>query len=117
MRRISATVSLGVALAALSPRPSCAVRLFRPCWRESRRCWRRRGGCAMIGGMGVVAKTEHAVARCLAETVDPRDALTDTLKAIGESLGWQWGAVWEPATDRPEVLRCVETWHAVGAAG
>jgi PAS domain S-box-containing protein len=71
----------------------------------------------MIGGMGVVAKTEHAVARCLAETVDPRDALTDTLKAIGESLGWQWGAVWEPATDRPEVLRCVETWHAVGAAG
>jgi PAS domain S-box-containing protein len=59
---------------------------------------------------------EHAVARSLAETADPRDALARALAAIGESLGWWWGAVWEPAPERPESLRCVETWSAVGAA-
>ena len=59
---------------------------------------------------------EHAVARSLAETPDPRDALARALAAIGESLGWRWGAVWEPAPARPEALRCVETWSAVGAA-
>jgi PAS domain S-box-containing protein len=59
---------------------------------------------------------EHAVARSLAETADPRDALARALAAIGESLGWRWGAVWEPAPEPPEVLRCVETWSAVGEA-
>jgi PAS domain S-box-containing protein len=59
---------------------------------------------------------EHAVARGLAETADPRDALVRALAAIGESLGWRWGAVWEPAPERAEALRCVETWSAVGAA-
>ena len=54
------------------------------------------------------------MARSLAETADPREALERALRAIGESLGWRWGAVWEPASDRPEALRCVETWHAAG---
>jgi PAS domain S-box-containing protein len=61
-------------------------------------------------------RTEHAVARSLAQTSDPRDALARALGAIGESLGWRLGAVWEPAPDRPEALRCVEIWSAVGAA-
>jgi PAS domain S-box-containing protein len=59
---------------------------------------------------------EHAVARSLAETADPRDALTRALGAIGDSLGCLWGAVWEPLPERSEALRCVETWSAVGAA-
>jgi PAS domain S-box-containing protein len=56
------------------------------------------------------------VARSLAETADPRDALARALGAIGESLGWRLGTVWEPAPDRPEALRCVEIWSAPGVA-
>jgi PAS domain S-box-containing protein len=54
------------------------------------------------------------VARSLAETADPRDAVIRALKAIAENLDWRLGAVWEPAPDRPEALRCVEIWHAPG---
>jgi PAS domain S-box-containing protein len=64
--------------------------------------------------MATLARTEHAVARSLAETPDPGDALARALAAIGESLGWPLGAVWEPAAGGPEALRCVETWHAPG---
>jgi PAS domain S-box-containing protein len=66
--------------------------------------------------MATLPRTEQAVARSLAQTADPRDALARALRAIGESLSWRLGAVWEPAPDRPEVLRCVDTWNAVGAA-
>ena len=66
--------------------------------------------------MATLPRTEQAVARSLAETADPRDALARALRAIGESLGWRLGAVWEPAPERPEALRCVETWSADGAA-
>jgi len=62
--------------------------------------------------MATLPRTEHSVARSLAETADPSDALARALKAIGEGLGWRLGAVWEPAPDRPEALRCVETWWA-----
>jgi PAS domain S-box-containing protein len=54
------------------------------------------------------------VARSLAQTAEPHDALAGALRAIGESLGWRLGAVWEPAPDRPEALTCVEIWHADG---
>src|SRR5215212_1882184 len=60
-------------------------------------------------------RTERAVARSLAETVDPRDALARALRAIAENLGWRLGAVWESVPDRPEALRCVELWHAPDA--
>src|SRR3954447_12362967 len=60
-------------------------------------------------------RTERAVARSLAETPDPRDALARALRAIAENLGWRLGAVWEPDPDRPDVLRCVELWHAPDA--
>jgi PAS domain S-box-containing protein len=59
-------------------------------------------------------RTEHSVARSLAETADPRKALGRALAAIGGSLGWRVGAVWEPVPHRPEALQCVETWHADG---
>ena len=64
--------------------------------------------------MATLPRTEHSLARSLAETADPRDALARALKAIGESLEWCLGAVWEPMPDRPEALCCVETWHAAG---
>jgi PAS domain S-box-containing protein len=67
------------------------------------------------GAMATLPRTEQLVARSLAETADPREALARALRAIGEGLGWRWGAVWEAAPDRPEALRCVETWSGGGA--
>jgi PAS domain S-box-containing protein len=67
-----------------------------------------------LAAMATLPRTEHAVARSLAETADPRDAYPRVLAAIGENLGWRLGAVWEPAPDRPETLHCAETWHANG---
>ena len=70
----------------------------------------------MLVTMQTLARTEQAVARALARTADPREALERALRAIGESLDWQLGAVWEPADERAEALRCVETWCADGGA-
>src|SRR5215203_1934569 len=64
--------------------------------------------------MVTLPRTEHRVARNLAQTADPAEALARALQAIGENLEWRVGAVWEPAEDRPEVLRCTETWRADG---
>jgi PAS domain S-box-containing protein len=55
----------------------------------------------------VLLAAEHAVARVLAEARDEASAYPRLLAAIGESLGWDVGAVW---TADDEALRCVETW-------
>jgi PAS domain S-box-containing protein len=60
--------------------------------------------------MATLPRTEHRVARSLAETLDPDEALARALEAIGEGLGWQLGAAWEPPSGQPDVLVCVETW-------
>src|SRR5215210_2147285 len=53
---------------------------------------------------------EHTVARILAETERPVEVYEAVLRAVGGSLGWELGAVWEAgATDG--ALRCVSTWH------
>jgi PAS domain S-box-containing protein len=57
----------------------------------------------------VLLTTEHAVARVLAEVGDERTAYPRLLAAIGETLGWDAGAVW---TGSDGDLRCVETWQA-----
>jgi PAS domain S-box-containing protein len=56
-------------------------------------------------------RVEHAVARILAESDRPVEVYAAVLAAIGGSLGWELGAVWEadPVTER---LHCVCTWHA-----
>ena len=64
--------------------------------------------------MATLPRTEHAVARRLASTADPRVALRRALGEIGESLGWPFGAVWETPPDRIEALRCTEVWHDGG---
>jgi PAS domain S-box-containing protein len=59
----------------------------------------------------VLQRVEHAVARILAETDRPVEAYAAVLEAIGSSLGWELGAVWE--TDQAAGrLRCVCTWNA-----
>ena len=56
-------------------------------------------------------RTEHAVARVLAEACDERDAYPRLLEAIGESLGWEVGALWAAASAEEDgTLVCVETW-------
>src|SRR5919108_31980 len=47
----------------------------------------------------VLLRAEHAVARVLASAPDEATAYPALLAAIGESLGWDVGAVWEPGED------------------
>ena len=54
---------------------------------------------------------EHAVARILAETERPVEVYAAVLQAVGGSLGWELGAVWEARAD-DGTLRCRSTWHA-----
>ena len=58
---------------------------------------------------------EHAVARILAETERPVEVYEAVLRAVGGSLGWELGAVWEAGAD-DGALRCVSTWHAGAGA-
>jgi PAS domain S-box-containing protein len=58
----------------------------------------------------LLLRTEHAVARVLTEASDEATALPRLLGAIGESLGWDFGAYWIAADDVSATLRCVETW-------
>jgi PAS domain S-box-containing protein len=74
------------------------------------------GGEGMIADRLDLQRTEHAVARILAETDHPVDAYAAVLQAIGTSLGWELGAVWEVDPDDGK-LRCVRTWHAGDAFG
>jgi PAS domain S-box-containing protein len=68
----------------------------------------------MIDAMATLPRTEHRVARSLAETLDPDEALARALEAIGEGLGWCLGAAWEPRSPKAEELVMVETWCAPG---
>jgi PAS domain S-box-containing protein len=65
--------------------------------------------------VGNLQRVEHAVARILAETDRPVEVYAAVLEAIGSSLGWQLGAVWESGPG-DAMLRCVRTWHAEGGA-
>ena len=51
-------------------------------------------------------RVEHAVARIFAETDRPVEVYAAVLEAIGRSLGWGIGAVWEVGGDGR--LRCVQ---------
>jgi GAF domain-containing protein len=64
----------------------------------------------MIADRLDLERVEHAVARILAETAGSVEVYSSLLAAIGISLGWDLGAVWEvdPEDGR---LRCVQTWH------
>jgi PAS domain S-box-containing protein len=54
---------------------------------------------------------EHSVARILAQTESPLEVYGQALEAIGRSLGWELGSVWEVDPDQRR-LRCVCTWHS-----
>ena len=57
---------------------------------------------------------QYAVTRVLAEATDLAAGAPKILQAICESLGWSVGAIWR-VSEKENVLRCVETWHAPSA--
>jgi PAS domain S-box-containing protein len=57
----------------------------------------------------VLLAAEHAVAHVLAEVTDEASAYPLLLASIGESLGWDVGAVW--TADDDGALQCIETWR------
>ncbi len=55
-------------------------------------------------------RVQHMVALILAEAATIEEATPRILRAMGECLGWDVGALWR--VDREaEALRCVELWH------
>jgi PAS domain S-box-containing protein len=55
-------------------------------------------------------RVQHAVAQILAKAATIEEATPRILRAIGEYLGWDVGALWR--VDREAgTLRCVELWH------
>jgi PAS domain S-box-containing protein len=66
----------------------------------------------------LLLRTEHAVARVLAQARDERDAYPALLAAVGESLAWDTGAVWAPSPDgHAGELRRIEAWPASRPGG
>ncbi len=55
--------------------------------------------------------TQQAVVRALIEATALSDAAPAILRAVGEHLGWDLGALWE-VERHAAVLRCVAVWHA-----
>jgi PAS domain S-box-containing protein len=55
-------------------------------------------------------RVQHTIALILAEAATIEEVTPKILRAIGECLGWDVGALWH--VDREvEALRCVELWH------
>src|SRR5229473_4157444 len=55
-------------------------------------------------------RVQHTVAQILAEAATIEEATPRILRAMGECLGWDVGALWR--VDREaEALRCVELWY------
>jgi PAS domain S-box-containing protein len=73
--------------------------------------WEGEGVHTQHHDAAILLRTEHAVARVLAEEHEEAAAYPRLLRAIGESLDWEVGAVWTPLENGDPVLRCVETWQ------
>jgi PAS domain S-box-containing protein len=58
---------------------------------------------------------QSAVARALTEATTGVDAAERVLSAIGATLGWRLGSVWEVDAGG-DCIRCVESWRAPGAS-
>jgi PAS domain S-box-containing protein len=61
-------------------------------------------------GRGKFVATEHAVALILGDTKRTAEAYPKILEAIGTSLDWQFGALWEEVRGGVGLLRCAEVW-------
>ena len=57
------------------------------------------------------ARADLVVARILAASGAEESLHPELLAAIGDSLGWDFGAWWEPSDDGA-ALRCIDTWRS-----
>ena len=55
-------------------------------------------------------RVQHTVAQVLAEAATIEEVTPRILRAMGECLGWDVGALWR-VDRKAEALRCVELWH------
>jgi PAS domain S-box-containing protein len=55
-------------------------------------------------------RAQHMVAQILAEAATIEEVAPRLLRAMGECLGWDVGALWR-VDRKAEALRCVELWH------
>src|SRR5919106_901796 len=55
--------------------------------------------------------TQHAAVSALAESTSFADAVPKLLEAVGNGLGWDFGALWMP-NGHGRTLRCVQTWSS-----
>src|SRR5262245_55314383 len=55
-------------------------------------------------------RVQHTVAQVLAEAATIEEVTPRILRAMGECLGWDVGALWR-VDRKAETLRCVELWH------
>ena len=53
---------------------------------------------------------QHTVTQILAEAATVKEATPRILRALGEWLGWDVGALWR-VDQEAGVVRCVEVWH------
>ena len=53
---------------------------------------------------------QHTVTQILAEATTVAEATPKILRALGECMGWDVGALWRVDRDAG-VLRCAEVWH------
>ena len=53
---------------------------------------------------------QHTVTQILAEAATVEEATPKILRALGEWLGWDVGALWR-VDQEAGVVRCVEVWH------
>ena len=60
--------------------------------------------------VAILLAVQGAVARALNESATLGEATPRVLRAIGEELGWELGAMWR-IDESAAVLRCVEQWH------
>lgn len=54
---------------------------------------------------------QYTTTQVLAQSPRPAEAIPEILRAIGDSLGWEYGAMWR-VDPQDGVLRCGEMWHA-----
>ena len=78
-------------------------------------CYLRQEGCRGTdlrkqSDSEAIKNMQHTVTHILAEVATVEEATPKILRALGEWLGWDVGALWR-VDQEAGVLRCVEVWH------
>jgi PAS domain-containing protein len=63
-----------------------------------------------VGGAHKLLLAQQAITGDIAAGLDPDELALRVLSTLGETLGWNYGAVWRPRADGT-VLECACTWH------